>query len=282
MLKKILKSSPLIAALWISPEILAQNTDARPEPKSGPPLVRAHAHNDYEHGRPLLDALDQGFCSIEADVWLVGGKLLVAHDRDRVKSERTLEALYLDPLRDRVRRNGGRVYKNGPGVILLVDVKSDGEKTYAALREVLKHYDEMLSAYRDGTFLTNAITVVVSGNRAPNTMGAESLRYAFVDGRMADLDGAGSRSLIPLISDNWNQVFKWRWIGPMPDEERQKLKQIVEKTHAQGRILRFWATPDRPEAWKILFDAGVDLINTDDLAGLRRFLLERTVRPPTP
>ena len=282
MLKKILKSSPLIAALWISPEILAQNTDARPEPKSGPPLVRAHAHNDYEHGRPLLDALDQGFCSIEADVWLVGGKLLVAHDRDRVKSERTLEALYLDPLRDRVRRNGGRVYKNGPGVILLVDVKSDGEKTYAALREVLKHYDEMLSAYRDGTFLTNAITVVVSGNRAPNTMGAESLRYAFVDGRMADLDGAGARSLIPLISDSWNQVFKWRWIGPMPDEERQKLKQIVEKTHAQGRILRFWATPDRPEAWKILFDAGVDLINTDDLAGLRRFLLERTVRPPTP
>src|ERR1043166_3466380 len=91
MLKNILKSSPLIAALWISPGIIAQITGSRPEPKSGPPLVRAHAHNDYEHGRPLLDALDQGFCSIEADVWLVDGKLLVAHDRDRGKSERTLE-----------------------------------------------------------------------------------------------------------------------------------------------------------------------------------------------
>jgi hypothetical protein len=27
------------------------------------PLPRAHAHNDYEHERPLLDALDHGFTS---------------------------------------------------------------------------------------------------------------------------------------------------------------------------------------------------------------------------
>ena len=30
-----------------------------------------HAHNDYLHSRPLLDALDQGFDSVEADVFLV-------------------------------------------------------------------------------------------------------------------------------------------------------------------------------------------------------------------
>lgn len=31
------------------------------------PLARAHAHNDYVHTRPLLDALEHGFTSIEAD-----------------------------------------------------------------------------------------------------------------------------------------------------------------------------------------------------------------------
>ena len=35
------------------------------------PLPRAHAHNDYLHQRPLLDALDNGFCSVEADISLV-------------------------------------------------------------------------------------------------------------------------------------------------------------------------------------------------------------------
>ena len=50
------------------------------------PLGRAHAHNDYEHTRPLLDALDCGFGSIEADVHLVDGRLLVAHDAFAVKA----------------------------------------------------------------------------------------------------------------------------------------------------------------------------------------------------
>ncbi len=46
------------------------------------PLPQAHAHNDYEHERPLLDALSHGFCSVEADIYLVDGALLVAHDRE--------------------------------------------------------------------------------------------------------------------------------------------------------------------------------------------------------
>src|SRR5688572_31979100 len=64
-----------------------------------PPLPRAHAHNDYEHTRPLIDALEFGFCSVEADIWLVNGQLLVAHDLKDAKAGRTLQALYLDPLR---------------------------------------------------------------------------------------------------------------------------------------------------------------------------------------
>ena len=68
------------------------------------PLRRAHAHNDYYHRRPLLDALDHGFTSVEADIYLVDGKLLVAHSRLELDAERTLRELYLDPLRERVRR----------------------------------------------------------------------------------------------------------------------------------------------------------------------------------
>jgi len=45
-------------------------------------LRGAHAHNDYQHERPLLDALAHGFQSVEADVFLVEGKLLVALNRN--------------------------------------------------------------------------------------------------------------------------------------------------------------------------------------------------------
>ncbi len=245
------------------------------------PLVRAHAHNDYEHTRPLLDALDHGFASIEADVHLVDGRLLVAHDRKAVKPERTLEALYLDPLRERVRNHGGRVYRGGPTITLLIDVKSDGAATYQVLDAILKNYSEMLTTFRAGVAEAGAITVVVSGSRAPAIMGAQSLRYAALDGRIEDLEGQSTSALIPWVSDNWQKVFAWRWTGPMPAEDGQKLRRLVDQAHAQGRRIRFWNTPDRVEAWKLLYDAGVDLLNTDDLVGLQAFLLAQPA-PPRP
>ena len=58
----------------------------------------------------------------------------------------------------------------------------------------------------------------------------------------------------------------------MPDQERQKLQAIVEKAHGKARRVRFWSTPDDPAVWRELADAGVDLLNADDLPGLERFL----------
>jgi len=237
-----------------------------------PPLVRAHAHNDYEHPRPLLDALACGFGSIEADVYLVDGQLLVAHDRKAVKPERTLEALYLDPLRERVKQNGGRVYRSGPTIILLIDVKSEAVATYEALHAVLKNYAAMLTVFRDGVTTPGAITVIVSGSSAPAVMAAQALRYAAMDGRIDDLNGQTAPALIPLVSDNWQKVFSWRWTGPIPAAEARKLQGLVEQAHAQGRQLRFWNTPDNPATWSVLYGAGVDLINTDQLTGLQGFL----------
>src|SRR5213596_3353196 len=188
---------------------LAQPANLLPAGKARTPLRHAHAHNDYEHKRPLLDALECGFCSVEADIWLVDGSLLVAHDQNQVKPERTLQALYLDPLRERARRNGGRVYPHGPEVILLVDVKSDAEKTYTALREVLKEYSDVLTVFHSGRTATNAVTVIISGNRDRSVMANETVRYASLDGRLEDLDSNATRHFIPLVSESWTKLFKW-------------------------------------------------------------------------
>jgi len=166
---------------------------------------------------------------------------------------------------------------------LLVDVKTEAEETYAALRQVLKGYEDILTTFGPGGRKDGAVTVIVSGNRARETMEAEvdryGVRYAAYDGRLEDLDSGAEASLIPLISDKWTAYLTWAGRGPMPEEERQKLAAIVEMAHQQGRRVRFWDTPDgrtaaREAVWQTLIEAGVDLINTDDLAGLQRFLLE--------
>ena len=240
------------------------------------PLIQAHAHNDYEHAHPLTDALECGFCSVEADIHLVGGELLVAHDKSEAKPGRTLQALYLDPLRERVRTNGGHVYPDGPEFTLLVELKTDWKVTYPALRAVLTQYSEVLTKFPSKDRKeTNAITVIVTGNRSKEMFDGESVRLAALDGSLADLDGGEPSALIPWISSSWQTSFKWNGRWTIPESEKEKLKAMVARAHMAGRRVRFWEAPDQEVFWQEMLNEGVDLINTDNLRGVRRFLIQR-------
>jgi hypothetical protein len=246
------------------------------------PLRQAHAHNDYEHKRPLLDALENGFCSVEADIYLIGEELLIGHTRQDLRPGRTLEKLYLVPLQERVRANEGRVYPKGPTFYLLIDVKTEAQATYAALDKVLARFPDLLSVTRDGKFEPHAVTVVISGNCAREQITAQPVRYAGIDGRPPDLDSSAPAHLIPWISARWGAVFHWQGEGSMPEEERSRLKEFVRKAHQQGRLVRFWATPEKPAFWSEILADGVDLINTDQLPELRKFLLDHPPRKEKP
>lgn len=237
----------------------------------GKALPQAHAHNDYEHKRPLIDALSQGFTSVEADVYLVDGKLLVAHDREDLDTKRTLSHLYLDPLQ-KLASGKKSIFTTGETLTLLIDFKSEAESTYAALRKLLENHREMLTSFASGEIHTNAVTIILSGNRPREALLSEAHRFAAYDGRLADLGKNHDVAFMPLVSDNWNAHFNWKGAGEFPAGEREKLRSIVRQTHAENRRIRFWATPDTEAAWKELQSAGVDLINTDNLSGLATFL----------
>ncbi|OPF78918.1 hypothetical protein VT50_0218000 [Streptomyces antioxidans] len=255
---------------------------SRDRAKGKRPLARAHAHNDYEHPRPLLDALSHGFGSVEADIWLVDGQLLVAHDATDLDPTRTLESLYLDPLARRVRANGGRVYRGYDlSLQLLVDIKTAGEPTYLELAKRLRRYGHLFSAAHGGVggrVRRGAVTAVISGDRGARApMEAEKVRHAFYDGRLEDLGSGVPASFIPLISADWTTTFSWTGTGPIPAAERETLRRLVASAHGARQTVRFWATPDvagpeRDALWRELLAAGVDYLNTDDLAGLEAFL----------
>ena len=285
---------PLLAALGgalLLPLALAPaaSADTRTESVLPPdlvvadqPLAQAHAHNDYEHERPLLDAVEHGFTSVEADVYLVDGQLLVAHDPEDLDPARTLQALYLEPLEDLAEAGGGSVYGDGQPVQLLIDVKGDAVATWLAVEDVLAQYPTTVTSFTmtdvgyDAT--PRAVTSVISGNRPVDLMARDHLRWSAYDGRSGDLANGSDPDFMPLVSDNWANLFTWAGEGPMPEAERTKLHQFVDAAHLAGREVRFWNTPDvagpaRDAVWAELVAAQVDQINTDDLAGLQAFLL---------
>lgn len=265
--------------------IPAQAATAAPatvRPAGPRPLARAHAHNDYLHARPLHDALAHGFTSVEADIFLVDGELLVAHEPETLDPARTLVSLYLDPLLARVRAHHGSVHAGHRAPLqLLIDIKTDGAAAYLALDQLLRRYRPILTRYDRGRIRSGAVTPVISGDRAARVpMEAQTTRYAFYDGRPDDLGSAAPASFIPLISGNWTQAFSWLGTGPFPTAERDRLHTFVSAAHAAGQRVRFWGTPDiagpqRDAVWAELLAAGVDHLNTDDLAGLEAFLRRR-------
>ncbi|MFN4145534.1 MAG: phosphatidylinositol-specific phospholipase C/glycerophosphodiester phosphodiesterase family protein [Runella sp.] len=240
------------------------------------PLPNAHAHNDYEHPRPLWDALARGFTSIEADVYLINDTLFVSHYRPKaLLLTRTLEEMYLKPLQHLSQSQQGRIYPHYDGVFyLMIDFKTEAESTYKALEKLLLQYQELLSFYQNHRYFRRAVTVFISGNRPVETLRRSAYRQAALDGRPSDLGQGFDNDLMPIVSDTYWKYSTWKGDGPLPDESFERLQQLAQAVHQEGKKLRLWATPENPVVWQKLREAGVDFINTDQLEMAKAFLLK--------
>ncbi|MEQ6119023.1 phosphatidylinositol-specific phospholipase C/glycerophosphodiester phosphodiesterase family protein [Reichenbachiella sp. MALMAid0571] len=239
------------------------------------PLPNAHAHNDYMHDRPLLDALDNGFTSVEADVHLIEGKLLVTHDApENPNAVRTLEEVYLTPLKRHIAKNDGKVYKGyTDSFYLMIDFKTEALPTYIALKKVLAKYESMLTIVNNGIEQKNGpVKVFISGNRPYSEIMQEEVKLATLDGRPDDLGKDIPSVYMPVVSQNVSSFLSWTGEGEIDSTEKSNLLDFINKAHKENKKVRLWATPDTPEAWNFLTKSGVDLINTDRLSELRVFL----------
>jgi len=178
-----------------------------------------------------------------------------------------------------VHQNGGHVYPKSSRFFLLIDIKDDPQPTYRELQKLLAKHADMLTSVEANTLRPGAVTIVLTGNRPKITPRDTQLRFAGLDGRLSDLGSQVPAHVMPMISDNWTKQFHWNGNGPMPESERTKLREIVKRAHDSGRVVRFWATPESETLWRELRAAGVDLINTDELARLAAFLRTPDEKP---
>jgi hypothetical protein len=270
---------PLLCAAAAMAALAAACVAPRPAETSGVRWfgagAKAHSHNDYGRSRPLEDALREGFRSVEADVFLRDGELLVGHDEWMLHPQRTLERLYLDPLRERIEQNGGSVHGDGETFLLLIDIKRDSVNVYARLLEALAGRTPLLTRFTHDAIEPGAITIVLSGDRPTAIVAAETVRHVAIDGRLRDLGRGAPRSLMPLVSDSWANAFPSRSVDPMPEDEAARLRELAQRAHAEGRMLRFWGAPDRAESWRAQQLSGVDWIGTARPKDLARWLRDK-------
>lgn len=231
--------------------------------------LNAHSHNDYENTIPFRLAYDNRFGSIEADIWAVNGNLFVSHNRQDIKSDRTLDALYIEPIVKLFRANGGQAWNDSKSTFqLLIDLKTDVEPTLSMLVEKLKLYPEVF----DPGINKNAVRIVITGNR-PEPAGFSSYPdFIFFDGILDQKYDEDQLKRVALFSENLKNIIKWNGEGEISSKERSRLKGVIDSVHSLDKKIRFWNAPDDINAWNIFIKMKIDYINTDHIVKLSEFL----------
>ena len=132
--------APAVAVLGLS--VLGASLGAQTPCSDRAPLP-AYAHNDYDNAAPLHDALRLGYTGAEADLVLVDGVLLVAHERLDARGGRTFEALYLRPLLDLVARCA-TVIAPPRKFLLSVELKERSRAAHDSLEALLGRYEDVV------------------------------------------------------------------------------------------------------------------------------------------
>jgi len=222
--------------------------------------LRIHAHNDYQKPEPLINALRNKAFSIEADVYLSGNRLLVAHDKNELTKAKTLDSLYLLPIIELYRLHKGTISEDSAYTpVLMIDIKENGE---AVIAELIK----LLSARRfifDRTVNAKAVQIVISGDRGVISKWVSYPSYIFFDGRPYEIYDSAALQRVAFISDSYSNYIS-------PQDSTTRIRQLIIKVHGMGKLLRLWATPDNPASWKWQQQLDIDIINTDKVTECRK------------
>ena len=227
--------------------------------------AQAHSHNDYHQPVPFETAYGLGYGSIEADIFLVNGELLIAHDTAELKLHRTLEQYYLQPLFRHIAQNNGRAYADSNRHLqLLIDVKTQAAATLSKLVTLLRHYPALTGAA--------SLKWVISGNRPlPDLFGTYPV-FIWFDGELKRDYNAAALSRIAMLSDNFANYSRWDASADLLPSDLNILQSAVQKARQVHKPVRFWNAPDNERAWQQFISLHVGFINTDQLQVLDAFL----------
>ena len=225
---------------------------------------RIFAHNDYVRPQPFYTAFNLKVGYIEADVYLVGDNLLVAHQRNEIQREKTLEVLYLDPLLQQIRKNGGSVYPADHELTLMIDLKTEGVPTLNKLVKLLQRYPPLLAC--------PTLHFMVSGNVPSPQHWGDYPAFITFDGRPATAYSSEQLKRVAMISTNFHEHANWDGKHDIRRGDLDKIQGLIADVHSKRKKIRVWATPDFPAAWQQQMDLNFDVIVTDDVTGLAQFI----------
>jgi alkaline phosphatase len=225
-------------------------------------IPRYHSHNDYLHEHPLVDAIRAGVSSVEADVWKYWDGLFVSHFPVFGKSG-SLDSWYLEPW-----SRSSELQESEKWDYLWMDIKGPASGVKGALLERLKNLFLGEGSPRPVIVLTGDTEVkrelATLLNKIPEVSG-RILRDA-EEVSVSDPLRQEGRDPWGWYSLSWPDRYSWDGKGCMPSGEWDRLKREIALVRAKRRQVRYFHVPNTVNWIRMAEEAGVDLIDVDDLS----------------
>lgn len=259
-IQKIIKTSLFALLLTVNATYLQAQESTNKESKYS--LSNAHSHNDYENDIPFQRAFQKGFGSIEADIFPVNNELLVAHSKDQLNPSITLYGTYLKPAIAALQKDPNRKLH------LLIDIKENYPVALATLVKQLEPHKDILKTSTHA----GQLTITISGSRPKPADYKNYPDYIYFDGEWPLAHTPEESKHVELISFSFTNYSKWNGKGRLDHADYTRVKNLIDSVHAEGKKIRFWATPDTKSTWLALMNLHVDLIGTDVIESFGNFI----------
>lgn len=233
-------------------------------------------------------------------------ELYVGHSYSSLTPDRTLRNLYINPLLDLINAmnpnhdnttratssplNG--IFQTAPThpLVLVIDIKNKPNATFAALQAHLEplRAKSYLTTHNGNALKPGPLTIVTTGSTPYASILAQnaSRRDIFFDAPLGDLslppsdqsstyNTTTSYYASASLPRTLGSIFPFSLFPGKPSaSELARIRSATEAAHARGLKVRWWETPAWPRGrrervWKLLMEEGADVLNVDDLSGVR-------------
>lgn len=225
----------------------------------------------------LWESTGNGIYNYQADVMYIYGKLYVTTLMPDSAGHKlpTLTETYLYPLYNLFKKNNGEIIPGYSGdVFLILNLMAQPVQIYKQLAVEMRPFQEMLSYKIESAEHQGKLRILIKDKSQLDKINGIRPGFLGLVGNSGDIDKNVDSGTMPLIELDFSEITRWKGIGNIPFEDFMKLKDLVNKVHAQKKKISLINCPANKTMADLVQTSKVDFINTSEATRMAGFFVE--------
>lgn len=220
---------------------------------------------NFNTATDLWESIGRGIVNYQADVMYIYGKIYVTPLMPDSATHKlpTLTEAYLYPLFKQFKKNNGEILPGYSGDIFLVlNFTTQPVQIYKQLAAEMRPFVDMLTFNLNGKKHPGKLQILIRDKHSLESINNIKTSFLGLVGNISDIDKNVDSNLMPLIEVDLNEISNWKGTGNIPFEDYTKIKNLVEKVHAQNKKISISNCPSYKSVAELIRSSKADFMNT--------------------